>query len=476
MMRKARHENRFEPCEFACLCPKSATPCRHSACLELLRQSIPIMAFKDALRPVLVLLVAVILLMAGSGPLGTILGIRMNEAEVATPIIGLVMAAYFGGLTVGSLQTFRIVTRIGHIRAFAAFTAIVTASTLAYPIHLDPIPWAVLRFVQGFCMAGLFVCIESWLNDSATTENRGSILASYMSCMYLAQSAGQFMIGVPDETGFLLFIMMGVVLSLAAVPVAMTRMAPPLLPDIASLSFKRLYEASPLGIFGCISSGLVIGAIYALAPVYASGIGFDLSQTALFMSAIIFGGVILQWPVGRLSDLIDRRLVIVGVIIAGALTSVAMIAAPAGGEIALLILGAIFGGIAFVLYPLCVAHTNDHLEREERIAASGGLVLTYSAGATVGPLLAAGVMNLAGPAGLFLFTAVVGFLSVGFAVWRLKARAPVPADQQGRFQTLPRTTPVAAPLYPEAEEDYGFSSAQSASVGESVTGKDQEAT
>ncbi len=413
------------------------------------------MAFKDALRSVFVLLVATILLMAGSGPLGTILGIRMNEAGVATPIIGLVMAAYFGGLTVGSLQTFRIVTRVGHIRAFAAFTAIVTASTLAYPIHLDPIPWAVLRFVQGFCMAGLFVCIESWLNDSATPQNRGALLASYMSCMYLAQSGGQFLLGVPDETGFLLFMMMGVVLSLAAVPVAMTRMAPPILPDIASLSFRRLYEASPLGIFGCISSGLIIGAVYALAPVYASGIGFDLSQTALFMSAIIFGGVILQWPVGRLSDLIDRRLVIVGVIVAGALTSVAMIAAPAGGQIALLILGAVFGGIAFVLYPLCVAHTNDHLERNERISASGGLILTYSAGATIGPLLAAGVMNFAGPPGLFLFTAVIGFLSVGFAVWRLKARAPVPADQQGRFQTLPRTTPVAAPLYPESQENYG---------------------
>ena len=423
------------------------------------------MAFTDALRPVLVLLIAVILLMAGSGPLGTILGIRMNEAEVATPVIGLVMAAYFGGLTLGSLQTFRIVTRIGHIRAFAAFTAIVTASTLAYPVHLDPIPWAVLRFVQGFCMAGLFVCIESWLNDSATTENRGALLASYMSCMYLAQSGGQFLLGVPDESGFLLFIVMGVVLSLAAVPVAMTRMAPPLLPDISSLSFNRLYEASPLGVVGCISSGLVIGSIYALAPVYASEIGFDLSQTAWFMSAIIFGGVILQWPVGRLSDLIDRRLVIVGVIVAGALVSVAMIAAPAGGEIALLLLGALFGGIAFVLYPLCVAHTNDHLEREERIAASGGLVLAYSAGATAGPLLAAGMMNLSGPAGLFLFTAIIGFLSVGFAMWRLKARAPVPADLQGRFQTLPRTTPVVAPLYPEAEEEYAYSGAASTDGG-----------
>jgi MFS family permease len=409
---------------------------------------------RDALRSVFVLFMAISLLMAGTGPLTTLIGVRLEASRESTLVIGIVMAAYFAGLTIGSLQTFRLVTRIGHIRAFAAFSAGIAASTLAYPVIPDPWFWGLLRLVQGFCMAGLFVCIESWLNDSATTRTRGTILAAYMTFLYLAQAAGQFILRIPDETGFLLFVMMGILLCLAALPVAVTRMAPPVLPDVASLSFKRLYAASPLGIFGCISSGLILGAVYSLMPVYASGIGFDLSQTATLMSALIFGGVLLQWPLGLLSDLLDRRKVIVGVIAAGALTSVAMIGASVAGELVLMLLAAIFGGISFVLYPLCVAHTNDHLSREERIGASGGLVLSYSAGATVGPPIAAGVMNFAGPAGLFMFTAAVGIASIAFAVWRMNMRAPVPADQQGLFQTLPRTTPVAAPLDPRGEEDY----------------------
>jgi MFS family permease len=409
---------------------------------------------KDALRSVFVLFVGTGLLMAGTGPLTTLIGVRLEGAQESTFAIGIIMAAYFAGLTIGSLHTFRLVTRIGHIRAFAAFTSAMAASTLAYPVLVDPWSWGLLRLVQGFCMAGLFVCIESWLNDSATTRTRGTILAAYMTVLYISQAAGQFILRVSDESGFLLFVAIGILLCLAAIPVAVTRMAPPQLPDVASLSFKRLYAASPLGIFGCISSGLILGAVYSLMPVYASGIGFDLSQTASLMSALIFGGVLLQWPLVLLSDLLDRRKVIVGVIVAGALTSVAMIGASVAGEVTLMLLAAIFGGIAFVLYPLCVAHTNDHLAREERIGASGGLVLSYSAGATVGPPVAAGVMGLAGPSGLFMFTAGIGIVSVAFAIWRMNVRSPVPADRQGPFLTLPRTTPVAAPLDPRGEEDY----------------------
>ena len=409
---------------------------------------------KDALRPVFVLLVAVVFLMAGTGPLTTLIGVRLELAQESTVVIGIVMAAYFAGLTIGSLQTFRLVTRIGHIRAFAVFASVMAACTLAYPVLPDTWAWGLLRLAQGFCMAGLFVCIESWLNDSATTRTRGTILAAYMTFLYLAQAAGQFILQIADPTGFLLFVIMGILLCFAVVPVAMTRMTPPLLPDISSLSFKRLYAASPLGIFGCVSSGLILGAVYSLAPVYASGIGFNLSQTATFMSVMIFGGVLLQWPLGWLSDVLDRRKVIVGVIAAGLLTSVSMIVAAGAGLATHMLLIGIYGGMAFVLYPLCVAHTNDHLEREERIGASGGLVLSYSAGATLGPPVAATMMSAIGPSGLFLFTTIIGIASIGFAAWRLSVRAPVPADRQGPFQTLPRTTPVAAPLDPRGEADH----------------------
>ncbi|WP_349370872.1 MFS transporter [Salinarimonas sp.] len=405
-----------------------------------------------AVQPVLALLLAVILFMAGSGPLGTVVSVRLEQAQASTLVIGLVMAANFLGLTLGALFAFHVVTRVGHVRAFAAFAAVMAAATLAYPLVVDESLWAVYRLTQGFCAAGLFVCIESWLNDSATPENRGTILAIYMTCLYFAQGGGQFVLTVPDETGYLIFTLIAIVMILAVVPVAMTPRAPPMIPNVSSLSFKRLWIASPLGIFGCVSSGLILGSVYGLAPVYASGLGFDLSDTATFMSAIIFGGVLLQWPLGRLSDIYDRRLVIVGTMIAGAVVSFLMLPLPALGFPVLLVVAALFGGIGFAIYPLCVAHTNDHLEREERVGASGGLVLTYSAGATVGPPVAAAVMSAVGPSGLFVFSGVIGVVSIGFAAWRLKARPPVPADQQMKFQTLPRTTPVAAPLDPRGEE------------------------
>lgn len=403
-------------------------------------------------QPVLALLLAVVFLMAGSGPLGTLVSIRLEEAQASTLVIGLVMAANFLGLTLGALFAFHVVTRVGHVRAFAAFAAIMAAATLAYPVVVDESLWAVYRLAQGFCAAGLFVCIESWLNDSATTENRGTILAVYMTCLYFAQGGGQFVLTVPDESGYLIFTLIAIVMILAVVPVAMTPRAPPMIPNVSSLSFRRLWIASPLGIFGCISSGLILGSIYGLAPLYASGLGFGLSDTATFMSAIIFGGVLLQWPLGRLSDVYDRRLVIVGTMAAGAVISFVMLPIPALGFVPLLLTAALYGGIGFALYPLCVAHTNDHLEREERVGASGGLVLTYSAGATVGPPVAAGVMSAIGPSGLFVFSGVIGVASIAFAVWRLRARPSVPADQQMKFQTLPRTTPVAAPLDPRGEE------------------------
>lgn len=407
---------------------------------------------RAAVTPVLALLLAVILLTAGSGPLGTVVSVRLEAAEASTPVIGLVMAAYFLGLTLGSLLSFRVVKAVGHVRTFAAFAAVMAVGALAYPILVDPLPWSLNRLIQGFCMAGLFVCIESWLNDSATAENRGTLLAIYMTCLYFAQGAGQFVLTVPDSSGYLIFVLVAITMTLAVVPVAMTPRAPPMLPNVVSLSFRRLWEASPLGIFGCLVSGLILGAFYGLGPIYASGAGLDLSQTATFMSAVIFGGVLLQWPLGRISDLYDRRLVIVGVIVALTVASLAMIAAPVLGFPAMVVVGALFGGIGFVAYPLCVAHTNDHLAREERVGASGGLVLAYSVGATAGPPLAAAVMQAIGPAGLFVFCSGVAGLSIVFCVWRLRARGPVPADRQGPFQTLPRTTPTAAPLDPRGEE------------------------
>jgi len=403
------------------------------------------------LRPVLALLLAVFLLMAGNGPLSTLIGVRLEAAGILPAIIGFVMAAYFAGLTLGSLFAYQLVTAFGHIRAFTAFASALSGISLIYPLHFNPMLWGALRLSEGFCMAGLFICVESWLNDSTTKETRGKVLACYMICLYSGQAGGQFMLTLQDSSGFLLFILVSILISFAAIPVALTRAAPPTLPHVESLSFRRLYQASPLGVVGVITSGLILGSLYSLGPVFARDIGLDVSRTGLFMSAVIFGGVLLQLPFGRLSDVFDRRLVIVGVLGLTVLVSGGS-AATAGPDSTMLYgIALLFGGVSFALYPLCVAHTNDHLDAAARVSASGGLILAYSAGATLGPLLSSATMTLVGGWGLFAFTTAVSAATLIFGLWRMRVRPSPPADQQGPYQILPRTTPVAAPLDPRTE-------------------------
>jgi MFS family permease len=405
------------------------------------------------LRPVLVLLLAVFLLMAGNGPLGTLIGVRLEGAGTSPAVIGLVMASYFGGLTLGSLFAHRVVTGYGHIRAFTAFASALSGIVLIYALHFNPLLWGALRLSEGFCMAGLFICVESWLNHAATKETRGKVLAFYMICLYSGQAGGQFIMNLQDASGFLLFILVSILISFAAIPVALTRVAPPALPHVQGLSFYRLYQASPLGMVGTVVSGLVLGSFYSLGPVFARENGLDLSQTGLLMSAVIFGGVLLQLPVGRLSDIFDRRLVIVAVLGATAVVSAGTAVLIDPRSAALYLVALIFGGVSFALYPLCVAHMNDHLDATARVSASGGLILAYSAGATLGPLLSSVSVALVGSAGLFAFTAAISGFALIFGLWRMRARPSPPAGQQGPYQMLPRTTPVAAPLDPRADSD-----------------------
>jgi MFS family permease len=297
--------------------------------------------------------------------------------------------------------------------------------------------------------------VESWLNNQAGPATRGKVLALYMICLYLGQAAGQLLLGFdtgPDEHR--VFMLVSILMSLAILPVVLTRQAPPALPDVASFAVRRLYAASPLGMVGTVASGLVLGSVYSLGPVFARGAaGLEAGGAAMFMSVLILGGVVLQWPLGRLSDTFDRRRVIIGILAALAAAAGAVPLLAREGWWVLLAATALFGGFAFALYPLCVAHTNDHLARQERVAASGGLVLSYSAGATVGPLAASSAMSSFGDAGLFIFVASVAVAALIFGLWRMLAREPVPAERQGPFHMLPRTTPVAAPLDPRTTPD-----------------------
>ncbi|WP_129790619.1 MFS transporter [Sphingosinicella sp. CPCC 101087] len=397
------------------------------------------------------LLLAILMLMAGGGYMTTLVSLRL-EAQGSGPIlIGLVATAYFVGLTLGSLRVPPVIQRVGHIRAFAAFVSLFSASTLTYAALEAPLFWALLRLVDGFCVAGVFVCLESWLNDRAEGPDRGGVLAAYMIFLYSGQALGQQLLNVSGGAPVMAYVTASILISLAVIPVTLTRSAGPPIGENSSFSLSRLYAVSPLGVVGATLTGIMLGAFYGLGPVYARGLGMDLSDTAFFMSLVIVGGIALQWPLGRLSDRFDRRRIIVfafaGTVGVG--VALALVATPG---VPLMIAGFLFGGLSFALYPLCVAHTNDHLTGGQRVAASGGLVLLYSAGAAAGPLVGAGAMSAAGPGGLFIAVAVCAAAAVAFGLWRQWARAPVPSERQGAYQILPRTTPMSARLDPRTPD------------------------
>ncbi|ODA66311.1 putative MFS-type transporter YcaD [Methyloligella halotolerans] len=406
-----------------------------------------------AILPVRTLLLAIFMLMAGTGFLSTLLSVRLEREGVSSLLIGLVATCFFAGLTLGSLRVSRVIQRVGHIRAFASFVSIFSASTLGYAIHQDVPLWAFLRFVDGFCLAGVYICLESWLNEKATMTTRGAILAGYTVALYSGQGFGQFLLNLSDRLPSLPFMAAAVILSLAVLPVALTRIPQPDITYQPRSTIRRLYSISPLGLVGATLAGMMLGAFFGLGAVYAARLGLTLTATAFFMSMVILGGVVMQWPLGWLSDRYDRRMVIVGCFTAVFFVSlgVTFVAVP---DVALLLLGMMFGGTSFALYPLCASHVNDQVSLDERVGASGGLVLVYSAGSAVGPMIAAAAMSLMGAGGLFLFIAICSGAAALFGFWRSQTGEAIPEDEQGAFMTYASTTPMSATLDPEIPEDY----------------------
>jgi Arabinose efflux permease len=405
-----------------------------------------------AIQPVRSLLLSIFMLMAGSGFLATLVSLRLNRAGSGTVMIGIVATAYFGGLIIGSLRAGGVVRQVGHIRAFAAFVALLSASTLSYALLTQPLFWMLLRLIDGVCVAGVFVCLESWLNDRAEPQMRGSVLAAYMVALYSGQAIGQLLLGATGALPAIPFQIASILISLAIIPLCLTRSSAPAPLEASAFSIRSLLAASPLGTWGAVATGLMLGAFYGLAAVHVRRLGLDLAETARFMMIVILGGVALQWPLGRLSDRHDRRRVIVGSFAMAALVSFALSLISGSGPL-LMGLGALFGGLSFALYPLCVAHCNDRLLETERVAASGRLVLLYSIGAALGPILAAGFMTMAGTGGLFLFIACCAGLAMMVGLWRQRASEPVPDQYQQEFQIMPRTTPMATLLDPNSADE-----------------------
>jgi MFS family permease len=359
------------------------------------------------------------------------------------------MSAYFIGLFAGSLMMQRWIMSVGYIRTYTAFTAILCAASLLHPFGLNAPLWSMLRLVEGFCMAGLLLCVESWLNVRATRESRGQVLALYMVVFYGANGIGQLLLAM-DQQGFGLFAISAMLISIAAVPVSLTRVEAPAPSSAPSFGVRKLFRISPTGTIGSLVSGVVVGAFYALAPFFAIAIGLTSSQTAIFMGAAVFGGLLMQWPIGHFSDRFDRRQVIVAVNLLVVAVSVLIGLLGPGEFILLLVLIALFGGLTFTLYPLSVANANDFVESSDVVSTGRGLLLAYSVGAFMGPLLSAAVMYAFSPSAMFFLEALVCLLLAGYVWWRIRRRDPVPEEQRQPYAVVSRMTPEAVEMDPRA--------------------------
>lgn len=412
------------------------------------------------LMSIAALLAAAVLLMLGNGLFSTLLAVRAGIEGYSTEMTGVIMAAYFAGLVVGVFWCRGAIRDVGHIRSFAAFAAIMSILPLGHAFLVHPWAWVVFRGLAGLCIAGLFMVTESWINERASNEMRGRILAVYLTAYYAALASGQFLLNVGDPRALALFALVSILVSLAIVPVCLTRSeAPPPVPKIG-FGIRDLYRLSPLGVAGCAAAGMINAAFYGMGPVFARDIGLPLSGVSWLMGATIIGGLAIQWPIGKLSDYFDRRHVIMGIAVAVVAASAGMAVGADGPPFRLYLIAACYGGGAFALYSVCIAHANDFLSPEQRVDAAGGLLIVYGVGAASGPIVAAAVMGWLGPRGLYLTAGAIQLALLVFAIHRSFTRRTIIRALRRPLVLFPRSSPVITEL------------AQTEPVGEELAGDD----
>lgn len=406
------------------------------------------------IRPFIALYSAVTLLMMGLGLLNTYLGFRLSIEGVSTQVTGLVLSAYFVGLVAGTTWCKRIIRSVGHIRAFSVFAAVTTAVVMIHGLYTAPLLWAGLRFVAGISNMGLFMVIESWLNECAEPEVRGRIFSIYMIVTYMGSSVGQQLLNAGDVHGQTLFLVAGIFVVLSTIPVSVTHSIHPKLPKIEQIAMKTIFKKAPIGILGCFVSGVLHSAFYAMGPVFAHQIHLSVSQISWFMTLTVFGGLVFQWPVGMMSDRLDRSLVLPGLGIILALICVVILLSARYSLAMLLTSTALFGGVFFAIYPVAVARTHDIFKAQDVVKVSSVLLLCYGIGAIFGPILSSTVMTLANtPYGLYFYLITVSSLYavVTLLLRRKESVRIVPVEDQVDFVIMETTSNVAMHMDPRQE-------------------------
>jgi MFS family permease len=387
------------------------------------------------------LIIATSLIQLANGFFGTFISLRVAIEDFGPTMTGLVLSSYFAGFTLGAVRCERIIERVGHIRAYAAFAGLVVAATTLMPLLVGPLAWLILRAVIGFGCAGLFIAAESWLNAKAEPAQRGRVFSAYMFGTFVALALGQLLIGRAKIETAGPFSAIAALFAAALVMVSTTRAEPPRGTASAALPFGQLSYAAPVAVVGCLVAGLVSAAFYALVPAWMHDEGIALDTIAIFMLVAVLGGLALQVPVGRLSDRFDRQTVLAALSLGFAGAAIALVNLPHSRPV-VFPAAALLGGFMSTLYPVCVADAHDHMPADRVVAVSGRLILVSGVGSIVGPLIGTSVMARFSIDGLFYFMAAATLLLALVAAARRLSSTP-PTHQGRTFEIL---APQAAPL------------------------------
>ncbi|RED48082.1 MFS transporter [Aestuariispira insulae] len=387
------------------------------------------------------------LMMLGNGLHGTLLGVRAKLESFPNGLTGIVMSGYYVGFLLGSMIVPKLVNSVGHVRTFGALAGLASTAVLLHPVFVDPISWGIMRILTGFSYAGLYIVCESWVNNASTNETRGQMLSFYMLVIFGALCLSQLLLNVADPSSFELFTLISVLISVAVVPILVSATPAPSYEASENASMLMLYQVSPLGVVGLFFTMMGQAILFSLGGVYAAEVGMSVPQISLFMLMMFVGGLLFQWPIGKLSDIFDRRQVIAVVAFLSAATGVGCVLLE-DNYIMLLVMFGLLGGLSSPLYSLCLAHTNDYLNPQQMVAASGTLVLVSGLGAIFGPPAAAFAMEQFAADSFFWGTSVCFALIGVFALYRMTRRASLPQAEQGDYVAM-APTPNTAGLNPE---------------------------
>ena len=402
----------------------------------------------QVLKKTYIPLLSLFIFAMGSGFFITLISLAMNQMHEPPLIIGAINGVYYIGLVCGAFRIEPFISRVGHIRAFSAFASTLAVASLMHGIVYNIPLWALLRFTGGFATAGIFVVIESWLLCNCTNKTRGRVLSLYMVTFYVSESLGQLLLNLGSPNDLLLYSIVTMLCSLSVIPLSMTKTPSPKFDEPSSMRLRDIYAQTTSGFFGCFIAGMILSVTYALFPILFSNIYHDKKIVSYFMFFLIFGSIVLQYPVGKMSDIIERRIVLIVVCALIIISSVALVYFSTNFWIAITLI-VIFGGLTSTIYPICISHSCDSLDQKDIVAGIQGLLLAYSIGAAWGPFIAPIFMHVwSGRAIFFYFTGLATILILIFA-WRKSRQVSPPQEEP--FQVMTQSTPIVAEFDPRAE-------------------------